>query len=128
MRFVLFVFVLLLFACKHEPVETTVEETPVTVSPDDTPTVNFSTQVLPLFVKNCNFRACHGNGSKAGNVELSNYANTMEAVVAYKPEQSLVYISLIKTDPLRRMPPAGPLHQPQVDLVRKWIAQGAKNN
>lgn len=87
--------------------------------------ISFSKTILPLMEGNCNFKGCHGNGSKAGKVELSNYANTMKTVYPYQPGKSLLYISLIKSDPLRRMPPAGALHQYRIDYFRKWIEQGA---
>jgi hypothetical protein len=90
--------------------------------------ISFATTIQPLFTQNCNFSACHGNGSKAGNVELSNHTNTINHVVVYQPLQSILYVSLLKSDPLRMMPPAGPLHSSKIKLIQKWIEQGALNN
>jgi hypothetical protein len=87
--------------------------------------ISFSRTILPLMEGNCNFKGCHGNGSKAGKVELNNYTNTMKTVYPYQPGKSLLYISLVKADPLRRMPPAGALHQYRIDYFKKWIEQGA---
>lgn len=99
------------------------------VKKDPTDTlIRFSQTILPLMSGNCNFSGCHGNGSAAGRVELSNYANTMQHVYPGQPEKSLLYLSLVKPDPLRRMPPAGSLHHYRIDYVKKWIEQGAHNN
>jgi hypothetical protein len=45
-------------------------------------------------------------------------------VIAGKPDSSLLYQKL-KTG---KMPPAGKLPADQFELVKKWIAQGAKND
>lgn len=90
--------------------------------------ISFNKTVLPLMVANCNFQFCHGNGSRAGKVELSSYDSVMKSVMAFKPNNSLLYTSLLKPDPLRRMPPAGPLHAYKINYIKKWIEQGALNN
>ena len=90
--------------------------------------ISFAKTIQPLLVANCNFSGCHGNGSSAGRVELSQYDSVVKFVVPYQPGKSLLYASLIKTDPLRRMPPAGPLHPYKINWVSKWIEQGANNN
>ena len=90
--------------------------------------ISFATTIQPIFTQNCNFSACHGNGSRAGNVELSNHTNTINHVLVYQPLQSILYVSLLKSDPLLIMPPAGPLQQSKINLIQKWIEQGALNN
>ena len=90
--------------------------------------ISFAQIIQPLMVANCNFNGCHGNGSRAGNVELSSFDSAVKYVIPYQPNQSLLYTSLIKSDPLRRMPPAGPLHAYKINWVSKWIEQGANNN
>lgn len=93
----------------------------------DTP-ISFSETIVPLLQSNCNFSGCHGNGSMAGGVKLTDYTSVKKTVVPYQPQQGILWNSLLKTDPLRRMPPAGPLHAYQVEWIRKWIEQGAHNN
>jgi hypothetical protein len=90
--------------------------------------VSFSQTVLPIFVSNCNFNGCHGNGSRAAQVELSCYDSVFKSIIPYNAAGSRVYFSLIKTDPIRIMPPAGKLHQNKITAVKTWIDQGAKNN
>lgn len=90
--------------------------------------VSFSQTILPLFVSNCNFSGCHGNGSRGGRVELGSYDSVMNAVIPFAALTSKAYYAMIKTDPLRVMPPAGKLHQHKIDAVKHWIDQGALNN
>ncbi len=90
--------------------------------------VSYQATVQPLLTSNCNFSGCHANGSRAGKVELSVYDSVMKSVVPYNAAASLLYASLIKTDPLRIMPPAGKLHDYKIEEVRLWIEQGAKSN
>jgi hypothetical protein len=90
--------------------------------------ISFNKTILPLMVANCNFQFCHGNGSRAGKVELSTYDSVMKSVTSFKPNSSVLYTSLLKTDPLRRMPPAGPLHAYKIIYIKKWIEQGTLNN
>ncbi len=90
--------------------------------------ISFNQTILPLLVANCNFSGCHGNGSRAGKVDLTGYDSVMKNVVVFQPNSSLLYTSLIKTDELRRMPPAGPLQSYKLVWVRNWIEQGAHQN
>lgn len=90
------------------------------------PAVSYTTIIQPLLTGNCNFSGCHANGSHAGKIELSVYDSVMKSVVPYNATASLLYASLIKTDPLRIMPPAGKLHDYKIEEVKLWIEQGAK--
>lgn len=90
--------------------------------------ISFTKTIMPLMIANCNFQGCHGNGSKAGKVDLRTYEATMNTVVKHQPSKSLLYLSLIKPDPVRRMPPAGALHAYRINYFKKWIEQGALNN
>ncbi len=90
--------------------------------------ISFNKTILPLMVGNCNFKACHGNGSHAGKVELSTYDSLMRYVVPHQPKNSLLYTCLLKPEVLRRMPPAGPLHLYKINYIKKWIEQGAIAN
>jgi hypothetical protein len=92
------------------------------------PSVSFGQTIQPLLAGNCNFSGCHGNGSRAGNVVLSIYDSVRLTVMPFNAHASLLYIALIKTDPLRVMPPAGQLHDYLIEDVRLWIEQGAQNN
>jgi hypothetical protein len=92
------------------------------------PSVSYASIIQPLLTGNCNFSGCHGNGSRGGKVELSIYDSVMQSVTPFNASSSLLYVALVKTDPLRVMPPAGMLHDYKIEDVRVWIEQGARNN
>jgi hypothetical protein len=92
------------------------------------PIVSYLNTIQPLLNSNCNFSGCHGNGSRAGKVELSCYDSTLKSVAPYNANASLLYIAMVKTDPLRVMPPAGKLHDDKIEHVKTWIEQGAGKN
>ena len=88
----------------------------------------------------CTFSSCHGAGAAAYlNLEQSPYnalvgvKSTMDPektlVVAGKPEESLLH-NILKgsVGAIRQMPVGSQLPQDKLDLVRDWIAQGAKND
>jgi hypothetical protein len=92
------------------------------------PLVSYQTTIQPLLTNTCNYSGCHANGSRAGKIELSIYDSIMRSVVPYNASASLLYTALVKTDPLRIMPPAGKLHDYKIEEVRLWIEQGGKLN
>lgn len=92
------------------------------------PAVSYTQTIQPLLINNCNFSGCHANGSRAGKVELSSYDSVAKNLIPFNAPASKLYYSLIKTDPLRVMPPAGKLHADKIQSVWLWIEQGAQHN
>ncbi|HVW01036.1 MAG TPA: DUF1549 domain-containing protein, partial [Planctomycetaceae bacterium] len=102
------------------------------------PRVDFNRDIKPILSNRC-FR-CHGpdeaerKGGKNG-VRLDTAEGAMAdqggyaAVVAGKPDESELIARITSQDPQEVMPPkaAGkPLTPHEVELMRQWIAQGAK--
>ncbi len=96
--------------------------------------VDFNRDVRPLLSDTC-FH-CHGPDDKTREAELrldekeSLFADRggYAAVVPKKPEASEIVKRLTTDDPELQMPPAGfkkSLSPEQVDVVRRWIEQGA---
>ena len=94
--------------------------------------VSFTGDIQPLFNKNC--VSCHGGVKKAGKISFLFREDAMSKgksgnfpIVPGKPDESFLLTRLTdKSDP---MPPEehGPmLPAKDVDLFRRWIAQGAK--
>jgi hypothetical protein len=101
-----------------------------------------------VFAGSCAISGCHGSGSSpSGNLKLSDAATSHASlvnqegtvvdedgkvwlrVVPGQPEQSLLYRVLKgKVGTVRQMPPGVALPADQVELVRAWIAAGAKND
>jgi hypothetical protein len=100
--------------------------------------VSYNFDIRPILSDKC--LACHGpdaNKREAGlrlDVAESAFKALQEnpeahAIVAGKPELSQAYLRLITTDTSLRMPPPASnlkLTQREIDLIGKWIKQGAK--
>lgn len=134
-------------SCKHEPllddtmtpVDTTGNPQDTTTNPGDTTTqghpcnpdsVYFELDVLPILISNCAFSGCHDAASAKEDVILDSYANVISTgeVKPFDLNDSEIYKAITEDDPDKRMPPDQPaLPQDQIDLIAKWIQQGAQN-
>ncbi|MFG0334108.1 MAG: DUF1549 domain-containing protein, partial [Maioricimonas sp. JB049] len=101
----------------------------VPLSAADT-TVDYATQIKPILQARC--YACHGVLKQEGSLRLDTARTTIAGgdsgpvIVAGDPAGSLLIERISAEDEFDRMPPEGkPLSAEQVDLVRRWIAQGA---
>lgn len=148
--FVLGVWTMLMPACVHDPfspidpspIDTTgfpIDTTPVDTMDRDTAmgipcdpnVVYFTKDVLPILVSNCAKSGCHDVISHKEGIILNNYQNAMssDVVKAYNPGNSDLYESITETRPEKRMPepPNEKLTTEQIDIIGKWILQGAKD-
>jgi hypothetical protein len=102
-------------------------------TPNDTPTVPtsgdtvcFTRSVLPIFQQNCGVSGCHSVSSAAkGYVYVDFQTITARGVVPGRASESLVYQVLTRTS--NRMPPSVPLSSANIQLIERWINQGARN-
>ena len=138
----LFIFSCVLFSitsCKHEP------NIPLTVKlpgdPIDQPiggtgecdpdSIYFEKDVLPLLTTYC-VTGCHSEATANAGVVLSSYSRIISTadVRAGNPGGSDLYEVLVETDVDKRMPqsPLAPLSAENIEIIRKWIEQGALNN
>jgi hypothetical protein len=109
--------------------------------------VSFSQQVQPILTDRCAFGGCHASVSPAAGLSLSEglaYAGTynvpsqelpsMDRVEPGDPDQSYLVHKIQGThldvggSGLRMPRGQEPLSQDQIDLIRAWIEQGARNN
>jgi len=98
--------------------------------------VDFSRDIRPLLSQNC--FACHGpdeKGRQAGlrfdraDAALAEAESGARAIVPGQPENSELIQRITSSDADLRMPPASSGHtltKKQIDLLRRWIAAGAK--
>ena len=115
-------------------------------------TVSYENHIVPLFLPdkyNCLEAGCHGGGLASSNYSLASYAEVLEAgdgakqlrMCAVKPgdpEASyLVWKIEGRSGILGQRMPLGCVTSPNpddcvsstdLDLVRTWIAEGARNN
>ncbi|HSZ71638.1 MAG TPA: c-type cytochrome domain-containing protein [Cytophagaceae bacterium] len=96
-------------------------------------TVSFSRNVLPVFNTYCSTSGCHSGSSPSGNLNLESsqaYAQLMKRGSGYidtsNPNNSVLYSSLISQS--NPMPLNGRLDDCTINLIVKWMNQGAKNN
>ena len=129
--FSLSLFLLGLYGCVHPPlypIDANVQVS-LTCNPD---TVYFQNDILPILNSNCAMSGCHSATDKKDGVDLSHYSAIIKTaeVKPFKAESSELYEVLLKSDPDKRMPPppAAPLTSVQIEKIKTWINQGAKNN
>lgn len=94
--------------------------------------IDYNTQVKPIINQNC--IACHGGVKQSGGFSLlfeeeakGNTKSDKPAIIPGHPEESEMIHRLVSHDPEERMPyEKPPLSQEDIDVLKKWIAQGAK--
>src|SRR5262249_52317199 len=96
--------------------------------------VDFTKDVAPILQEHC--IRCHGTEKKPkGKLNLATKAAAMKGgesgacIVPGQCDKSTFYTMLIETDPNKdKMPPLTEKNQPskqQIEILRKWIEQGA---
>ena len=93
--------------------------------------VSFAKQVLPILQRKC--QGCHQPAKSQGKLVLTAYeglktgGESGPGFEVGKPDESNIVNNVSGTKPL--MPPMGePMTAEEVDLVKHWIAQGAKDD
>lgn len=96
-------------------------------------TVDFARDVRPILESSC--FACHGAEKDKAELRLDvreralagAYAGTQPVIVPGKAAESSLYLRLVSEDEDERMPQKAPrLRDEQVELVRRWIDEGAR--
>lgn len=119
---ILFVVTTVLFfiTCKHQP------PGPV---PDNTSPYCFQTDVLPIFQTNCAKVGCHDAVTHEKGYNFTSYTTVMKrGVVKGNPNASEIYTCLSGYGEDRMPQDAPPLTAYQQNLIRRWIADGCKND
>jgi mono/diheme cytochrome c family protein len=94
--------------------------------------VDFGRDIQPILAKRC--FACHGPDKGEAGLRLNRRETALaeldsgeHAVVPGSPEASELVRRISADNESERMPPEGkPLPGEQIDLIRRWIAEGAK--
>lgn len=126
-------------SCKHEIPQKNPDPSlpPFTTTNCNADTVYFQQQVLPIFVAYCSMPdgtngGCHDVTYHRDEVILTDYINIMTTgeIVPGNPFESKAFKKMIDTDPGDVMPPPPKEKVPaaQLELIKNWIQQGAKNN
>ncbi|MBU2649947.1 MAG: hypothetical protein KKA81_03355 [Bacteroidetes bacterium] len=122
-----------LAVCLIRTIEIWVNDTtfPSPGHPCDPDTIYFEKDLLPILQSNCAKPDCHDAITAQDGVRLTDYNSVMQTgdVQPFDPGNSEIYEVVIETDPDKRMPPppGSPLTQEQINIILKWINQGAQN-
>ena len=100
---------------------------------DDAP-VSFHKQVAPILQAKC--QGCHQPAKASGKYVMTDFAKLLgggesgdHSVVPAKPDESFLVKQITPIDGAAAMPPnAKPLSSVEIELIRRWIAQGATND
>jgi hypothetical protein len=85
----------------------------------DTTEYSFSATIMPIITSNCATSVgCHGNGSKYG--VFTNYDGIRQSALNGLVEQKVIVY--------KNMPPASPLADCEMLLIKNWLDAGALNN
>ena len=97
--------------------------------------VSYSKYIQPVFNLKCATGGCHDDITKAGGVSFTSYSNTIadpNVVFPEHPENSSIIYCVTGQAPYPPMPPFNsgirPMNNNQVDGLKTWIKEGAKNN
>jgi hypothetical protein len=84
--------------------------------------VSYSRQVAPIVALRCN--ACHGANphSLAGGLSTRTWSELSRIVVPGDPHAS----RLVQFVELGRMPPGAPLPGAEIEIIRRWVREGAR--
>lgn len=107
------------------------DSNPILVTECSTDTIYFQNTILPLVVSSCATSGCHDQASHRDGIILTDYANILKTgeIKAGDPGDSEFFESLTdKGDDLMPPPPYDALNDEQIQQIKKWISQGAKNN
>lgn len=131
------IFVFLMYACKHDPINPIDPPIDPPVDPPsgnlcDPDSVYFQNQILPILVSNCTESGCHNPQDHEEGVVLNSYQNllaTVNHVTLNDWDENKLIKSLEEDDLEDRMPQnKPPLSSDQINLIKTWINQGALNN
>ena len=131
---ILLLFCILSYSCEYNHLEQIKPSSGAnTCAPPDT--VSFAKDIVPIFTNNCALIGCHSGTTPQSSLDLEAsvaYAQLMRKGTGYvntqNPGSSIVYNSLVTTNPANKMPQNGKLDDCSINLVLQWIQQGAKNN
>jgi hypothetical protein len=102
-----------------------------TFAQSDAP-IDFGRQIQPILAKRC--FACHGPDKSEGDLRLNQKESAFgksgsekSAIVPKDPQASELFRRVTSSDESERMPPEGlPLTPAQIELLRRWIEEGAE--
>ncbi len=96
--------------------------------------VSYYKQIRPIFQANC--QGCHQPAKDKGDYIMTSFALLLQggesgdaAIVPGKPDESYLVAEITPSNGEAEMPKGKkPLHETEIELITKWIAQGAHDD
>lgn len=112
------------------------DESPQPETPSDQQgVVSYQKDVVPIFRQNC--LGCHQGAKQLGGYVMTEFASLLRGgdsdqpgIVPGKPEKSYLIERITPVDGVAEMPepPAKPLSDVEIEIITRWIQQGAKDD
>ncbi|MEZ6130914.1 MAG: DUF1549 domain-containing protein [Planctomycetaceae bacterium] len=123
---------LALLLCLFPTLTLRADEVPAAAA--DSTAVSFHKQIRPILQAQC--LGCHQPAKSSGAYVMTDFATLLKggetgdaAIVPGKPDESYLVAQITPQDGKAAMPPNGkPLSAVEIELLRTWIAQGAKDD
>lgn len=97
--------------------------------------VSYREYINPVLQAKCAVSGCHDNQTKAGGLDVTTYSALMaDPLIVFpgEPQNSKLVWAIEGVSGTERMPPLSapvyPLNSNQMQGIRTWIKEGAKNN
>ena len=102
--------------------------------PSEPPKVSFFREVRPILQEHC--QGCHQPAKRGGDYVLTDFAalgtpgeSEEPVVVPGDPDSSNLIVQIVPRDGNAAMPKdKPPLHEEQIEVLRRWIEQGAEDD
>src|SRR5688500_116545 len=100
--------------------------------------ISYFNKIRPIFQAHC--QGCHQPAKAKGGYVMTDFAKLLaggddaeesgkKAIVPGKPDESHLVEQILPKDGKAEMPPKkAPLHETEIALVKRWIAEGAKDD
>ena len=100
--------------------------------------VSYFKKIRPIFQAHCH--GCHQPAKAKGGYVMTDHGKLLEggddaaeagkkAIVTGKPDESHLVQQIIPKDGKAEMPPKkAPLHETEIALIKRWVAEGAKDD
>ena len=102
---------------------------PFTFAPMFAQKIDFEKQIWPILSQRCH--SCHGDEVQQSGLRLDKRQPAMRGsdygvvIVPYKSADSKLIRRVVNGDGGMQMPPTGALPKDEIDLLRRWIDEGA---
>lgn len=93
----------------------------------------YETEIQPIFIANC--VSCHNSGAAQSGINMSSYSTVMSStgtvlgklVTASDLQSPLIQVIEGTASGVSKMPLGGSLNASDIQKIKDWVSQGAKN-